>query len=270
MIKTLRQITAENLKLKIHIPDTKDEIRQLADTFNDMIERLDRSFSSQQNFIQDISGELKTPIAELKTELESALEAARSPQEYQAILKGGLGELDKFSKVIENLETLSRFDNNQVALEIKKVNLPRVVEHALDDIRSSAEEKDITISSFLQDIIKLDGDQKQLQRLLTSILDNAIKYTYRKGKITVTVHKHNKRAEIIISDTGLGIPEDEMPYIFDRFYQVNKPRKLNGSFGLGLSTAKSIVEAHKGTISVESLIGKGSTFTISLPLSYPA
>ena len=270
MIKTLQQITAENLKLKIHMPDTKDEIKNLADTFNDMIERLDRSFSSQQNFIQDIYYELKTPLGDLKAEFEATLAEKGSLQECEVILRRGLEEANKFSKIIDNLLTLARFDNNQVALEIKKVNLGRIIDEILKEIKTRAAEKDIAISSFLQDTIILDGDGKQLKTLLLNILDNAVKYTYRKGKVTVAAHKHKRYAEVVISDTGSGIPEDELSYIFDRFYRAGGRRAQNGSFGLGLSTAKSIAEAHKGKILVESQPGKGSTFTISLPLSYSA
>lgn len=154
-------------------------------------------------------------------------------------------------------------------LEIKKVNLSSIIGECVIEAKAHAGEKDISLSSFLQDTIILDGDEAQLKRLFTNLLDNAIKYTNRKGKITVAAHRDNKFANITVTDTGVGMPEDELFYIFDRFYQISKPRNHKHGFGLGLSIAKSIVESHKGKILVESQIGKGSTFTISLPLSYP-
>jgi signal transduction histidine kinase len=270
MIKALKQTTAENLKLKIHLPDTKDEIKRLADTFNEMIDRLDRSFSSQQSFIQDISAELKSPLETLKKEFESGSGRALSSDEYAAMLRKGLEELSRFERVIEELETLAKFDNNRMALEIRKVNLSKLIERALDNIRQDALKKDIGVSSVLKDPIIIDGDEKQLMRLFSGLLDNAVKYTNRKGAVTIAARKNHRSAVITVSDTGIGIEDNELPYIFDRFYQVKKSRVSSGSFGLGLSIVKSVAEVHKGTIAVESKPGKGSVFTVVLPLSYPA
>ncbi|MDO8525610.1 MAG: HAMP domain-containing sensor histidine kinase [Candidatus Omnitrophota bacterium] len=269
MINTLRQITAENLKLKIHIPDTKDEIRRLADTFNEMIERLDRSFSSQQSFIQDISYELKVPINALKNKFEDAAKNPYSKEGFEAILRGGLAEADKFSLIIDDLLALAKFDNSQMPLEIKKVNLTGLLNEAAGSMRPAAEGKGIAFSSFLKDEIILDGDETQLKKLFTNLIDNAVKYTYRKGKISLAARKDKGSAKITVSDTGVGMPEDELSYIFDRFYQIKKPRNGQQGFGLGLSIAKSIVESHKGKIAVESQVGQGSVFTVLLPISYP-
>jgi two-component system, OmpR family, sensor kinase len=269
MIHTLKQITAENLKLKIHLPDTKDEIKRLADTFNDMIERLEKSFSSQQEFIEEVSHELRTPLTILKGELELALKKLRSPEEYEAVLVSSLEEIGKMSRVIEDLLVLARFDNNQMTLEIRRINLGSLINRTIDDMKVLAEQKDIEISLSSQENLILDGDENQLRRLLVNLLDNAIKYTSRKGKVTVTSHKDGTQARVVVSDTGIGIPADELPYIFDRFYQVARSRRTNHGFGLGLSIAKSIAESHHGKILVESHPGQGTTFTVSLPLSYP-
>lgn len=270
MINTLRQITAENLKLKIHIPDTKDEIKKLADTFNEMIERVDRSFTSQQRFIQDISHELKTPLNALKTDIEAAIKNINSRKESENALLRMLKDADAFSKIIDNLSTLSRFETDQVTLEITKVNLTKLIESAVDKIRSLAGRKDIDISFYCDETVVIDADDIQLSRMMINLMDNAIRYTYRKGKVTVTLANDGKFAKIKISDTGMGMPEEELPYIFDRFYQIVKTRGSGDNFGIGLSIVKAIVEAHKGNISVESKRGQGSTFTVSLPLSYPA
>jgi len=270
MINTLKQTTAENLKLKIHLPDTKDEIRRLADTFNEMIERLDRSFSSQQSFIQDISSELKTPLTALKKEFEAAKDGSISPQDYAALVGRGLEEMKRFERVIEELETLAKFDNNRMALEIRKVKLPPLLEKALENVRPEALKKEIVLSSVLKEAIVIDGDERQLRALFANLLDNAVKYTNRRGSVTVSARKKGRHAVVIVNDNGIGMEESELPYIFDRFYQVNKSRVSSGSFGLGLSIAKSVSEVHKGEIAVESKPGKGSTFTVSLPLVYPA
>ena len=269
MIDTLKKITAENLKLRIHLPDTKDEIKRLADTFNDMIERLDKSFASQHEFIQDISHELRTPLTILKGELEVALKKLRSPEEYEAVLTSSLEEIGKMSRVIGDLLVLARFDNNQVALQIRRVDMGQIVNRVLEDMKVLAEQKDIEMSLSRQENLILDGDEDQLRRLFVNLFDNAIKYTSRKGKVIVMAQKDGSNVKVVVSDTGIGIPGDELPYIFDRFYQVARARRSNHGFGLGLSIAKSIVESHRGTISVISQPGVGATFTVSLPISYP-
>lgn len=270
MVDTIKQITAENLKLKIHIPDTKDEIKRLADTFNEMIERLERSFSSQQRFIRDISRELEAPVRSLKEELEAALEKEPSESEYRSLVMKALKSAGSFSGTIENLMLLSQSGPSQSLLEIRKISLARLIEKAFNEMKVDADEKDITTTFFCEGDVKIDGDKEQLLQLFANLMDNAVKYTHRKGKISVAVKRSGGNASVAISDTGIGIPEDEIPYIFDRFYQVARPRGIRSGFGLGLSSAKAIVDAHKGAIVVESEPGKGSVFTVTLPVSYQA
>lgn len=270
MVGTLKQITAENLKLKIHIPDTKDEIKRLADTFNDMIERLERSFSSQQRFIRDISRELETPVRVLKEELEAALEKEPSEREYRALVIKALKSAGSFSSTIENLMLLSQSGPSQALLEIRKMSVAKLVEKAFNEMKVDADEKDITTTFFCDGDVRIDGDKEQLLQLFSNLMDNAVRYTHRKGKISVAVKRSGGNAVVTVSDTGIGIPEDEIPYIFDRFYQVARPRGVRSGFGLGLSSAKAIADAHKGSIAVESEPGKGSVFTVTLPMSYQA
>jgi signal transduction histidine kinase len=270
MVDTLKQITAENLKLKIHIPDTKDEIKRLADTFNDMIERLERSFSSQQRFIRDISRELEAPLAALKEELEAALEKELPEPEYRTIVMRALKGTGSFSKTIENLMLLSQSGPSHALLEIRKISLSRVVEEAFGEMKSAADEKCITMTLISDGDIKMDGDREQLLQLFKNLMDNAVRYTLRKGRVSVMLRRSANNAVVNVEDTGVGIPEDEITYIFDRFYQAARPRGVRGGFGLGLSNAKSIAQAHRATIAVTSESGKGSVFTVTLPLSYQA
>jgi heavy metal sensor kinase len=266
MVRTIRQISEENLKLRVQIPETNDEIRRLADTFNDMLAKLDYAFSSQKQFIQDVSHELKTPLTILKGELEVTLKKMRSAEEYQDILSSSLEEINKLSLLIENLLALSRFDSKVMKLDTKRFDLCAVVNAVVRDMEILASQKNIRIALDLSPSVFVETDEKHIRRAILNVLDNAIKYTPSLGTMTVKLGKEGEQAKVSITDTGPGIPEEELPHIFDRFYRVDKSHSSQG-FGLGLSITKSIVEAHHGTVEAESQLGKGTTFSIFLPLA---
>ena len=265
IIKDIHQITAENLKKRTSIPDTKDEISRLASTFNDMLARLEYAFSSQRRFIEDLAHELKTPLAILKGEIEVTLKKIRSKEEYEDVLNSSKEEVNRINSIIENLLIFARFENDAVMLEFKTLNIATLLKGAVDDIEILAMQKNIGMSISAQENIVISGDEDKLKRLFLNILDNAIKYTPQGGKVGMSAAKENNFVRIKISDTGSGIPEKEINHIFDRFYQVDKSG-YKGGFGLGLSIAKAIVEAHKGKIEAESVLNRGTTFIISLPL----
>lgn len=269
MIGTLKRITAENLKSKIHLPDTKDEIKRLADTFNEMIERLDTSFSAHQRFVQQISRELKQPIEALCAELAVSADAKSPEGARRELLARASSQLASFSRDIENLIAFSLFDHGTSPLEIRKVDLGLTVDKALSGVMGRAREKGVDVSVFFPGDIVIDGDGDRLTRLFVNLLDNAVKYTCRGGRVAVTASREGDWAKIAVSDTGAGISEEDIDYIFDRFYQAAKSAGSRDGFGLGLSTVKSIVDSHKGSVSVESSLGKGSMFIVRLPVSFP-
>ena len=267
MIKTIRQIKADNLKLRVRIPDTKDEIKRLAETFNDMLGDLERSFSTQQQFIQDVSHELRTPLTILKGEIEVTLKKIRSSNEYAAVLSSSLEEINKIRKIVDDLLLLARFDSKKVPFEIKNLDLNAEVQELLNDMDILARQKDIKINfSAGESRIIFAADQNQLRQVLANLLDNAIKYTPAKGEVSIHLEKDDKYICVQVSDTGMGIPPEEQPFIFDRFYRVDKSRSHRG-FGLGLSIVKSIVDAHQGKIKVESFPSGGTTFCVFFPIT---
>jgi two-component system, OmpR family, sensor kinase len=268
MIATAHQITAENMSLRIAPPETHDEIRELAETFNEMLEKIQQVLISQKQFIQDVSHELRTPLTIMRGELEVALKRQRSPEEYSLILKSGLEETAKIGKLLENLLALARLDSSSVSLTRDITDLSAIMRDILDDMEILAHQKGIEIDFVSQEGIHLLIDKDQIIRSIINILENAIKFTPEKGRISVEVIREKACAIITITDTGIGIPERDLPHIFDRFYQVDSSRSSKG-FGLGLSIAKSIIEAHGGSITVESILNQGTTFLISLPMGGP-
>jgi len=267
MIETIHQITAENLKLRLKIPGTRDEIESLAKTFNDMITRLDEAFTSQRQFMEDISHELKTPLSVLKGELEVTLKKIRSTQEYETTLHSSLEEVNHLVGIVENLLTLARFDAKTTTLQAQTLDLNVLIKDAVEAIQVLAFQKNITLHLNSAHTVDIYADKNQLKRLILNILDNAIKYTQPGGNVFINLRQQKDTADIDIIDTGIGIPEDELPHIFDRFYRVDKSRSSAG-FGLGLSIAQSIAMAHGGRISARPNSPQGTIFTISLPIKF--
>jgi two-component system, OmpR family, sensor kinase len=269
MTETAHQITAENMSLRIATPESQDEIRQLAETFNEMLDKIEQVLISQKQFIQDVSHELRTPLTIMRGELEVALKRPRSAEEYSSTLESSLEETKKISILLENLLTLARLDRSSATLSKEHVEISALMRDVLDNMEILAHQKGIEIEFVCQNGVVLLIDKDQIMRVLINILDNAIKYTPENGKIFIEVIREKGNAIITISDTGIGIPEHDLSHIFDRFYQVDKSRSGAG-FGLGLSIARSIVLAHGGTITVESLPKQGATFLISLPITVVA
>jgi heavy metal sensor kinase len=264
IIKTVQKITAESLKVRIPMPGTRDEIERLAATFNDMLDRLEKAFSSQKHFIQDASHELKTPLTILQGELEVTLKRIRSAAEYEEVLKSSLEEIRRISRIVENLLLLARVEDGATGLEVREFNLQRVLQEAVSAMEILAREKSLALSLSPDGAIMMRGDEQKLKQVFLNLLDNAIKYTPPHGSVSVSASATADSVRITVQDTGIGIPPAELPRIFDRFYRVDKARSSSG-FGLGLSIAKSIVEAHRGTISAESSLNRGSAFTVFLP-----
>lgn len=266
MIHTIHQITAENMRLRLESPGTKDEIQKLSETFNSMLERLEHAFTSQKKLFENLSHELKTPLTIIKGEFEVVLKKLRSPGEYESVIKSALEEVDRVVRLAENLLLLARFESKEVFPEKKRLDLNPVVRGIVSNVRAMAESKKISLFCRADGVLFLEADEGQMKTLFLHILDNAVKYTENGGRITVTSQKIGPSAVVRIEDTGTGITKEEIERIFDRFYRTDKAM-ANAGYGLGLSIAKSIVDAHNGSIKVESELSKGTVFTISLPLS---
>ncbi len=267
IIDTIHKITADSLKLKIDIPDTRDEIKRLADTFNEMLGRLEHSFTTQRQFLENFAHEIRTPLAVLRGEIEVTLKRVQTAEEYQTVLVSNLEEVVRINRIVEDLLILARFDSSTIILEKQRVDLGVFLGMIVDDMKVLAEQKNIIINFSAPHDVIIYGDENQLKRLFINLLDNAIKYTPDNCTVTVSAEPENDYSKIVFKDTGMGIPSGETGHIFDRFYRMDKARKKPG-YGLGWSIAKSIAEAHKVRIEVVSAVNQGTTFTVFLPIDH--
>jgi two-component system, OmpR family, sensor kinase len=269
IIKTARDIgQGRELSQRMPVLKIQDELGQLTLTFNEMMDRLENSFAQMRQFSSDASHELRTPLTVLKGQNELVLSKPREPEEYQEVIASNLEEINYMSKVLEDLFVLSKSDENQILLNCKPMDLRDMVEEVCKHAEVLAGEKNISIIIAFLEFVKINGDEVRLRQMIWNILHNGIKYTKPGGELKVSLQDEGEFALLTIQDTGIGIPEKDLPSIFDRFYRVDKARsKDEGGSGLGLSICKHITEAHKGTIEVESKIGVGSRFKIRLPAS---
>lgn len=267
IVRIANEITVGNLDRRIPEPKSNDEIARLIKTLNNMIERLDKSFKQIKQFSADVSHELKTPLTIIRGEIELAISGKKKSSELRKTLINILDEVVRLSDMVENLLMLFKSDTGQVNLNFKEVNIAKLIKDLLEDVDILAEEKGVKVEAKRLDEAIVLGDEIRLKQLFLNLLDNAIKYNKSGGKVTISVEKENNFVNVSIVDTGIGIPKDEINLIFERFYRVDKARtRDSGGAGLGLSIAKSIVEAHNGRIEVESELGKGSKFSVILPV----
>ncbi len=255
-----------NLSKRIPEPKVEDEIGQLAKTFNKMMNRLENSFAQVRQFSSDASHELRTPLTVLRGQNELILNKPRTPEEYQEVIFSNLEEISYMSKVLEDLFTISKSDENQIQMDCKHIDLKQVIEEVCKHGQILADEKDIKIILAFLEPVLINGDMVRLRQMISNLLHNAIKYTQPGGEIKISLENQKENAFLTVQDTGIGIPEEHVPLIFNRFYRVDKSRsKEDGGSGLGLSICKHIIEAHKGKIEVESQPGVGTKFKIYFP-----
>ncbi|MCX5808959.1 MAG: ATP-binding protein [Proteobacteria bacterium] len=260
------KISSRNLDERIDVGGRRDELSRLAQTFNEMISRLKDSFQRINQFSIDVSHELKTPLTILKGETEVALRKDRDNENYKSILSSNLEEIDRMSKIIDDLLLLSKADLKEMKLNVEDVALRDLIADVCVDMKIFADNKDIVLDVKELEDVKLKGDELKLRRMLWNIVENGIKYTRKGGKIEIMSYINNGFICIDVKDNGIGIPENDIKYIFDRFYRGDKSRKRESGSGLGLSISKWIAEAHQGIIEVKSKPPEGSLFTIKLPM----
>jgi len=267
--QTAQEIEESDLSRRINV-NTKDELGRLAATLNEMIERLEKAFQRQKQFTSDASHELRTPLAVIEAESTLALQKVRPSSDYRQSLETISQEAKQMSSLIEQLLTLARADAGKEQWNFTEVNLGKLVSNLSTDVEVLCEEKGLSLQLGQPQDLVVKGDEARLRELFMNLLDNAIRYTPVPGTVSVSLHREGQMAVVAITDTGVGIRAEDIPFIFERFYRIDKSRsRAEGGTGLGLAICRHIAEAHGGKIEVESHVGTGSTFSVWLPLQSP-
>ncbi len=261
-----RQISAQGLAQRIPVRGVRDEIDELAQTFNEMLERLQSSFEQVRNFSFDAAHELRTPLTAMRGETEVALLRNKSAEELRRVLRSNLEEINRITAIVNDLLTVAQGEAGALELRREKLSLSDLAANIVETVQVLAEDKDVRLESAIQPDISVTGDSLRLSQLMLNLLDNAIKHSLPGQTVRVSLEKNGGGPVLKVEDGGCGISEQDLPHIFDRFFRTDRSRsrQIPGS-GLGLSISKWIVDAHGGSISVASKMGSGSTFTVQLP-----
>jgi heavy metal sensor kinase len=268
IVRTADRIGGDAVSERIDIDPTPDEVGRLAGTLNRMLDRIDGTLERQRRFTADASHELRTPLAALSAEIELALERPRTTDEYQQTLRNVADDATRLNGLVHELLTLARVDAGQERLTLETVVLDVLVEGVLETLTPLAEQRGVKLSSGSLEHLQVVGDQTRLTQLIVNLVDNGLKYTEAGGAVTVSVCRADSSAVIQVRDTGRGIPAADVRHIFERFYRVDAGRaRSQGGTGLGLAICEWIARAHGGHITVQSVVGHGSTFTVRLPIA---
>jgi heavy metal sensor kinase len=260
--RTAQQISAEDLSARLNLPAANDEVGRLAATFDRMLGRLEGAFQRERQFTADASHELRTPLAAMQVILGVVREKPRRSADYRQALSDISEEVDRLRALTEDLLLLAREDKRQTAVR-EPVNLSEMLVDVTDSLHPLAEAKGLALECAVADGLVLRGDSDALIRLFVNLVDNAVKFTER-GSIRVCARPEAQGVLVTVTDTGIGIPTEHLPHVFERFYRADKSRSGRGT-GLGLAIAQEITLAHGGRIELTSTPGFGTTAVVRLP-----
>jgi heavy metal sensor kinase len=260
------QIRQGRLKERITLGFRGREIEDLAKMFNEMLDGIQQSVEAQKRFTSDVSHEIRSPLTSLRGSIEVALRRKRSPDEYEEVLKNNLADIIRLSRITDNLLFLGKADNKILELRRQWLDIRYLMDRVIEQLEDRATAAGVSIDRVYGETVEISGDVELLEQAFTNLLDNSIKYSPRGGKITVKTGQDEGNITLQISDEGCGIPQADIPHIFERFYRVkNGQSRKPGGTGLGLAITRWIINAHNGTIGVESAEEAGTTFFVVLP-----
>lgn len=262
---TARVISASTLDQRLNAEPLARELAEMATTFNGMLDRLEDSFARLSQFSGDIAHELRTPINNLRGELEVALNRPRTDAEYRDVLGSCLEECGRLSQMVESLLFLARAEQPQSLLKLDDLSLPHELETLRAFYEAAAEEAGVTLTIESPSNLTLRADRGLFQRALGNLLTNALTHTPRGGQVTVRATSHPDCIVMEVIDTGHGIPVEHLPHVFNRLYRADTARTSHQGTGLGLAIVRSILELHFGAATITSTVGQGSTIRLDWP-----
>jgi heavy metal sensor kinase len=261
-------ITQHSLSERLPVMRSGDELERLSLALNLMISRLEEAINSSKQFVADASHEMRTPLAVLHGELEILAQDAQLKVQTRETLGSALEEVDRLTEIVEGLLSLSRLDTGEAREDWVRFDLAALVATTADQMSLLAEDKHVAVVCDSSERVMIEGDQGRLKQVVVNLLDNAIKYTPRGGRVKIKIAAEDGDAVLDIADNGIGIPSESLPHIFKRFFRVDTSRSRDpGGAGLGLSIVKSICDAHDARVEVSSTPGQGSRFRIRHPLA---
>jgi len=266
MTAAANEIDARQIGRRLDVINRDDELGRLGQTLNHMLDRLERSFEEMQRFTADASHELRTPISVIRAEAEIALGKPLPEADKQELLGNILEECQRLAWITDQLLALCREDAGVTELHREPVDLSQLVRAVAETMRPLAEAKEQTLTAAVNGSLSVNGDPARLRHVVYNLVDNAIKYTPNRGSVTLRVTAVDDHVRLVIEDTGIGIPDEHLPHVFDRFYRVDKSRsRAAGGAGLGLSIVQSVVSAHGGKVEITSRPGEGTRCTVTVP-----
>lgn len=262
--KTARLISEVALDRRVPVKPHGDEIDQLATTFNSMLDRIAKLITGMKDMSDNIAHDLKSPITRIRGIAEITLSTGKSLPEYESMAASIVEECDRLLGMINTMLVISRMEAGVGDMDRHEMDLAVITGEACQLFYPIAEDKEIDLSCNLPPSLTFTGDRGKIQRMISNLIDNAIKYTPHGGRVTMSLDTHGKGTiSLSVRDSGMGIADEDLPHIFERFYRCDESRSEEGT-GLGLSLARAIARAHGGDISAESTPGEGSTFTVTL------
>ncbi|NIO27753.1 MAG: heavy metal sensor histidine kinase [Candidatus Latescibacteria bacterium] len=268
VIRRVEQIDEANLAERLPLDRRSDEVARLVTVVNHMLGRLERAFEAQSRFSSDVAHEVRSPLTALRGQIEVALRRRRSEEEYRRVLEESLEEVLRLSRLAEDLMSLAKADAGVLHARKSKVELRELLNNVLRRFKAKAHEKNIHLHLEASEAVTVDGDPGLIGRMVENLVDNALIHTHHMGEIHVRLQKKETQAVISVEDNGAGIPSEHLSKIFDRFYRIDPARSREmGGIGLGLAISRQIALLHDGTIQVQSTLGKGSIFSITIPIA---